>query len=71
MKALSERVQNLWLNVKVLQQTNQQTDRAKTICPRYRYWGHKNQDFFIRPKFSFSILNLSYFIIKLYMYIHE
>ena len=32
-------------NVKVFQQTNkptnQQTDRAKTICPRYCYGGHK------------------------------
>ena len=28
-------------NVKVVQQTNQQTDRAKTICPHYRQLGHK------------------------------
>ena len=28
-------------NVKVVQQTNKPTDRAKTICPRYHYRGHK------------------------------
>ena len=31
-------------NAKVVQQTNKQTDRAKTICPRYRYRGHKKKE---------------------------
>ena len=29
-------------NVEVVQPTDQQTDRAKTVCPRSRYWGHKD-----------------------------
>ena len=43
-------------NVKVVQQTNQQTDRAKTIFPRYRYQGHKKRlwcikyDYFIQTE---------------------
>ena len=36
-------------NVKVVQQTNKPTDRAKTVCPHYRYRGHKN-DFRIMKK---------------------
>ena len=42
MKALSQLVQKLWPMLKFSnKQTNQQTDRAKTICPRYCYRGHK------------------------------
>ena len=45
MKALSERVQNLWPMLKLSnKQTNQQTDRAQTICACYRYPGHKKVD---------------------------
>ena len=41
-KALSQMVQKLWPMLKLFnQQTNQQTDRAKTIRPRYPYRGHK------------------------------
>ena len=40
MKALSERVQNLWPMLKL---SNKQTDRAKTICPRYHCRGNKNE----------------------------
>ena len=28
-------------NIKAVQPTNQQTDKAKIICPRYRYQGHQ------------------------------
>ena len=41
-KALSQTIQKLSPMLKV---SNQQTDRAKTICPRYRYRGHKKTSF--------------------------
>ena len=39
MKALSEMVKKLRPMLKL---SNQQIDRAKTVCPCYRYQGHKN-----------------------------
>ena len=43
LKALSETVQKLWpmLELSNQQTNNKPTDRAKTICPRYRNRGHK------------------------------
>ena len=46
-KGSSSNGSQVMTNVKVVQATNQQTnnqqtDRAKTICPRYRYRGYKN-----------------------------
>ena len=51
------------------QQTNpnQQTDRAKTICPRYRYQGHKKTIYPIYTSYAENIISVLY-ITRLFMH---
>ena len=54
----------LMTNVKGVQQTNkptkQPTDRAKTICPLYRYWGHKNHLVLVIKRSTVIVIALIY-----------